>query len=312
MAKINFNPRAPRGARRYPRHEGGGRTFYFNPRAPRGARLCSTALIPRPKKISIHVPREGHDRPAWCKRRNCKYFNPRAPRGARLPQVELGAKRVLKFQSTCPARGTTLSSGSCARQAIFQSTCPARGTTSRSASSRTPYIFQSTCPARGTTVRAEVLRLDHGFQSTCPARGTTVAWENSSVVAGISIHVPREGHDLRLDHGECRECRISIHVPREGHDSWTWRDTARGLQHFNPRAPRGARLQPYQFGHPYTKFQSTCPARGTTKSKQRNTPTASHFNPRAPRGARHVGAPNSAKGNGISIHVPREGHDYGR
>ena len=57
----DFNPRAPRGARpggRGGRQKGGGD---FNPRAPRGARPVS--LTPRygRARISIHVPREGHD-----------------------------------------------------------------------------------------------------------------------------------------------------------------------------------------------------------------------------------------------------------
>ena len=56
----------------------------------------------------------------------------------------------------------------------------------------------------------------------------------------ISIHVPREGHDLGTA-PIFLQLYISIHVPREGHDNiaaLTQRVTA--------------------------IFQSTCPARGTT------------------------------------------------
>ena len=35
---------------------------------------------------------------------------------------------------------------------------------------------------------------------------------------GISIHVPREGHDLYVNNIEQKILKISIHVPREGHD----------------------------------------------------------------------------------------------
>ena len=35
--------------------------FYFNPRAPRGARRGEQYDIRVIKRISIHVPREGHD-----------------------------------------------------------------------------------------------------------------------------------------------------------------------------------------------------------------------------------------------------------
>ena len=79
------------------------------------------------------------------------------------------------------------------------------------------------------------------FQSTCPARGTTHCRRLSDAVRAISIHVPREGHDLQCvkmcailfvfqstcpARGTTRQRRavrqeqldISIHVPREGHD----------------------------------------------------------------------------------------------
>ena len=102
------------------------------------------------------------------------------------------------------------------------------------------------------------------FQSTCPARGTTIGDLSSASQLSISIHVPREGHDLFTDGGGVAkntdfnpraprgarpahftnvapEDNISIHVPREGHDFNLVADI---LHHadFNPRAPRGARL----------------------------------------------------------------------
>ena len=59
----------------------------------------------------------------------------------------------------------------------------------------------------------------------------------------ISIHVPREGHDFVGDVDFAALNDISIHVPREGHDP--------GLY------PKNASVK---------EFQSTCPARGTTKT----------------------------------------------
>ena len=78
-------------------------------------------------------------------------------------------------------------------------------------------------------------------------------------------------------------------------------------------------------------FQSTCPARGTTRSQLKCSRAGHHFNPRAPRGARPrcwllltsstlfqstcpargTTWPLEVSGGGqcISIHVPREGHD---
>ena len=37
-------------------------------------------------------------------------------------------------------------------------------------------------------------------------------------ITHISIHVPREGHDLTAARRRERRTHISIHVPREGHD----------------------------------------------------------------------------------------------
>ena len=80
----------------------------FNPRAPRGARLRLGPHPLRARRISIHVPREGHD-----------IIPPKV-----LPRFHV-------FQSTCPARGTTcILYKNILYFCGFQSTCPARGTTS--------------------------------------------------------------------------------------------------------------------------------------------------------------------------------------
>ena len=100
------------------------------------------------------------------------------------------------------------------------------------------------------------------FQSTCPARGTTWLTILSFGATLISIHVPREGHDTEGP-GFIWVENISIHVPREGHDT--------------ARCGGGCWT---------TLFQSTCPARGTTR-----------------------GWGDIALLELISIHVPREGHD---
>ena len=126
------------------------------------------------------------------------------------------------------------------------------------------YKFQSTCPARGTTfVRIDVLHDFNDFNPRAPRGARPGARSTTRRSSSISIHVPREGHDLtcstrsiplpyfnpRAPRGARhpqgappeQEQYISIHVPREGHDLTTQiitKDT--------------------------TQFQSTCPARGTT------------------------------------------------
>ena len=98
----------------------------FNPRAPRGARHSADEQVQRIPLISIHVPREGHDR----------------------------NKRLIKispetFQSTCPARGTTTSELTVSGFNPFQSTCPARGTTTRCAAKMLPLTYFNPRAPRG-------------------------------------------------------------------------------------------------------------------------------------------------------------------
>ncbi len=148
---------------------------------------------------------------------------------------------------------------------------------------------------------------------------------------GISIHVPREGHDLirctnsshpgyfnpraprGARHRGCISKRvsqgISIHVPREGHDARSVYKHVVVVQYFNPRAPRGARLYSASLYVLRATFQSTCPARGTTLIPASPMCFLPHFNPRAPRGARRVLCRGRGLYEVISIHVPREGHD---
>ena len=105
----NFNPRAPRGARRSPASCTPLRRADFNPRAPRGARLHRLLIC----KVLL------------------KHFNPRAPRGARQKLVR-HRRLNSKFQSTRPARGATDDEHvPVTYYSEFQSTRPARGATAK-------------------------------------------------------------------------------------------------------------------------------------------------------------------------------------
>ena len=80
---------------------------------------------------------------------------------------------------------------------------------------------------------------------------------------------------------------ISIHVPREGDDMYV---VACNL--------------------PSRIFQSTSPARGTTRADRvYGRPAQKYFNPRPPRGGRLNNQPHEMTLGEISIHVPREGDD---
>ncbi len=68
-------------------------------------------------------------------------------------------------------------------------------------------------------------------------RGTTAAEALAGLGEEISIHVPREGHDVTAERDAAIEdLEISIHVPREGHDQKE--ETLPTLaKNFYPRAP---------------------------------------------------------------------------
>ena len=164
-----------------------------------------------------------------------------------------------------------------------------------------------------------------------PREGHDIAHMHGSNAAQISIHVPREGHDLHRAVHKHGGNAISIHVPREGHDAEK-AALIRGVLPISIHVPREGHDY---FAGRYRKlriaFQSTCPARGTTQSRIKTTafsvfqstcpargttgveieplPVIRDFNPRAPRGARLQEREKAGHGHGISIHVPREGHD---
>ena len=102
---MNFNPRAPCGARRSRLSRRCSHT-HFNPRAPCGARLYAKAGREAERTISTHAPLAGRDSFSARCGRGYMYFNPRAPCGAR-PESTLTVIVAEKFQPTRPLRGAT-------------------------------------------------------------------------------------------------------------------------------------------------------------------------------------------------------------
>ena len=68
-----------------------------------------------------------------------------------------------------------------------------------------------------------------------------MAVTSDGIIFGISIHAPREGRDV-FAFLVAVGLLISIHAPREGRDT-SEKSALRTTLYFNPRAPRGARLQ---------------------------------------------------------------------
>ena len=105
------------------------------------------------------------------------------------------------------------------------------------------------------------------FQSTRPVWGATPLGLSITSTLKISIHAPRVGRDLTEEINAVSSL-ISIHAPRVGRDSKAqscrqrqqlfqstrpvWGATGGGISylsqcnHFNPRAPCGARLRFFQ------------------------------------------------------------------
>ena len=165
------------------------------------------------------MPREGHDR---------------------LCIVSI--VRTSRFQSTCPARGTTQANVFAVMMDEISIHVPREGHDAsvlhprdlRLISIHVPReghdstlipmpratrSFQSTCPARGTTTPLfSHCPGDARFQSTCPARGTTPMYIGGSLAKPeFQSTCPARGTtDIT-----CSHCKNT---------------------NFNPRAPRGARL----------------------------------------------------------------------
>ena len=103
---MNFNPRAPCGARQVCAPSALTRRTNFNPRAPCGARHVFSRRGVVISAISIHAPRAGRDAAEGGRAGWITNFNPRAPCGARqVTDVEV--ESIAKFQSTRPVRGAT-------------------------------------------------------------------------------------------------------------------------------------------------------------------------------------------------------------
>ena len=251
----------------------------------RGATLFGRVLHDE-HAISIHAPLTGRDGGHGRGRGGAGNFNPRAPHGARHTSSERVSDRT-QFQSTRPSRGATSSSRLwSAICTLFQSTRPSRGATFRSCFLLIMLAkFQSTRPSRGATNTTPFSVKSFQFQSTRPSRGATLRFQRLYAAhhyfnpraphgarlfdakaqrfpRGISIHAPLTGRDV-IFVDEATQLTISIHAPLTGRDQ-DGRAEAKCLQHFNPRAPHGARRERLPIHPKHRLFQSTRPSRGAT------------------------------------------------
>ena len=214
--------------------------------------------------ISIHAPREGGDYPTPAARRPGGHFNPRPPRGGR-PSLR-GAARLPKYFNPRPPRGGRRAAGAESRVLLrdFNPRPPRGGRRKHWTFDEAMKVFQSTPPARGATIPSVPRATVPVFQSTPPARGATFRRLTLRAAARqISIHAPREGGDVQHPIAVLL-VGISIHAPREGGDGRHTANPAFGTKDFNPRPPRGGRLNGERWKDADELFQSTPPARGAT------------------------------------------------
>ena len=120
----DFNPRFPRGKRRYslrPDH----RKDYFNPRFPRGKRRKAGRFSASLLIFQSTLPAGEATRLSTACTMTSWNFNPRFPRGKRPWYQRYGQQKYGEFQSTLPAGEATKKGGQRISKIEFQSTLPA-------------------------------------------------------------------------------------------------------------------------------------------------------------------------------------------
>ena len=282
----------------------------FNPRAPCGARRERHIALAIPCGISIHAPLAGRDTPVldvWvvasefqstrplrgatsyrANHRNqtgfqstrplrgatsytwsggiseWSYFNPRAPCGARRGISGLFDNSA-RFQSTRPLRGATRYFTAEAQINGFQSTRPLRGATSYTWSggiSEWSY-FNPRAPCGARRGISGLFDNSARFQSTRPLRGATRYFTAEAQINGFQSTRPLRGATLRRQ-GVRLLLGISIHAPLAGRDHKVTDFALMSSINFNPRAPCGARPGGCSGCSGGCRFQSTRPLRGAT------------------------------------------------
>ena len=156
--KVDFNPRAPCGARRLPRLRLALAPINFNPRAPCGSRHAAAWTRSGLRRISIHVPLAGHDtrqriRPGF------GAISIHVPLAGHDPKNEDLIQTKLNFNPRAPCGARHYFWGAFRRYNGISIHVPLAGHDPFPLQRQSSiFIFQSTCPLRGTT-RQPVMHL---------------------------------------------------------------------------------------------------------------------------------------------------------
>ena len=285
LGVLDFNPRAPCGARLYQSDTCQEHNVFQSTRPLRGATRRPGRDAGR-RRISIHAPLAGRDPQPAGAIFSFTDFNPRAPCGARPDTVPRVVLRCSYFNPRAPC-GARLSS------------ChPSDGV----------LLFQSTRPLRGATSDYTTEERYSPISIHAPLAGRDAANAAFCLFLAISIHAPLAGRDqgaTRLDNERLHfnpraPCGARLGIEGNDHQTPLFQSTRplRGATswysmpwasncYFNPRAPCGARQwrSGWQAGCSYFNPRAPCGARlrpsGWLPRRLHN------FNPRAPCGARH-------------------------
>ena len=191
---MNFNPRAPCGARLWT-SSGRGRPGHFNPRAPCGARPALNLYFNLQKDFNPRAPC-GARRRSWWRRRITMDFNPRAPCGARRRAVIASVQsRYFNPRAPCGARQDEMREGFV--PAEFQSTRPVRGATKEFDALAALVGISIHAPRAGRDAWRWTWRRSHrnfNPRAPCGARLSYLFSGGTSLI--ISIHAPRAGRDI--------------------------------------------------------------------------------------------------------------------
>ena len=288
MEVSEISIHAPHTGRDTMWRSGTSRATNFNPRAPYGARPCDWRRRLLRTAISIHAPHTGRDGQRRGQHDDERVISIHAPHTGRDLPCTVSMDIVRRFQSTRPIRGATRITASALRSSRISIHAPhtGRDKNSRFRSSGSA-LFQSTRPIRGATFRFGLISPGStSFQSTRPIRGATSFSRPTIPLGQISIHAPHTGRDVtarmsmleRRLFQSTRPIRGATQRYSTGHSP---------LDHFNPRAPYGAR-QCFHFRtlinavyfNPRAPYGARQQSTGNAEDQQTN------FNPRAPYGAR--------------------------
>ena len=259
--------------------------IYFNPRTPCGVRLSLSPTRNRHRNFNPRTPCGARPCPSTRSSAVLLNFNPRAPCGARLKKSSISTS-LMDFNPRAPCGARPTCSLYMISTSLFQSTRPLRGATPHSPASRSVSCrFQSTRPLRGATdCEVRVRRAASNFNPRAPCGARPQRADAVCKVAGISIHAPLAGRDLRGTTAQSSLHQFQSTRPLRGATSG--RTVLFPTILFQSTRPlRGATSRKHWLDC-HRSFQSTRPLRGATKCR-------THF----------VILPK------ISIHAPLAGRD---